>query len=221
MTGGAESMESMQGMERAGRRGAILTIGHSTHEAGQFVALLRQHRVEAVADVRSMPYSRWRPHFNRERLSEELQRHGVAYVFLGRELGARSEDPACYGDDGRVRYRKLAGTEPFRSGLRRVLDGSRKMRVALMCAEKEPLDCHRTILVARELVRLGRDVDHILADGALEPHPAAMQRLRERLGLPQRDLLRTPEELDDEAYAAQERKIAYVSSEERARARRA
>ena len=90
------------------------------------------------------------------------------------------------------------------------------MSIALMCAEKDPLDCHRTILVARELVDLDKDVHHILADGKLEEQQAAKKRLCERLGLLQEDLFRTPEELEDKAYAEQERKIAYVD-EERAR----
>ena len=162
-----------------------------------------------------MPYSRRHPQFNRRALTVSLEAHGVAYVFLGRELGARSRDPACY-ENGRVQYRRLAGTELFRSGIRRIVDGSRRMRIALMCAEKEPLDCHRTILVARELVRLGQVVNHILADGRIEPHETVMKRLFARLGLPEADLFRTPAELEDEAYTAQEKNIAYVAREVRA-----
>ena len=196
---------------RTAEPNGIFTIGHSTHELERFVELLKQHRIGAVADVRSMPYSRWQPQFNREKLSVALNADGIAYVFLGKELGARSDDPACYAN-GRVQYRRLARTALFRSGIQRVLDGSQRMSIALMCAEKDPLDCHRTILVARELVDLDKDVHHILADGKLEEQQAAMKRL----GLLQEDLFRTPEELEDKAYAEQERKIAYVD-EERAR----
>ena len=87
------------------------------------------------------------------------------------------------------------------------------MKIALMCAEKDPLDCHRTILVARELVGLGKDVDHILATGEIETHQAVMRRLYGRLGLSEEDLFRGPEDLDDEAYSMQEQKIAYVDEE--------
>ena len=200
---------------RTAEPNGIFTIGHSTHELERFVELLKQHRIGAVADVRSMPYSRWQPQFNRDKLSVALKADGIAYVFLGKELGARSDDPACYAN-GRVQYRRLARTALFRSGIQRVLDGSQRMSIALMCAEKDPLDCHRTILVARELVDLDKDVHHILADGKLEEQQAAKKRLCERLGLLQEDLFRTPEELEDKAYAEQERKIAYVD-EERAR----
>jgi hypothetical protein len=110
----------------------IFTIGHSTHSAEEFVALLRQHQVEAVADVRSSPFSRFNPQFNREPLEQFLKVNGIRYVFLGKELGARSEDRSCYLD-GRVQYGRLAQTPLFQSGLDRVLQGAAKYRVALMC----------------------------------------------------------------------------------------
>lgn len=172
-----------------------------------FTKLLAQHDIEAVADVRSAPYSRRHPQFNRDALKEALRANGIAYVFLGRELGARSKDPSCYAN-GRVDFRKLARTALFRSGIKRVLEGSQQMRIALMCAEKEPLACHRTLLVARELVRSDSKVNHILADGTLETHRDAINRLCGQLGIAE-DLLRSPEEMENDAYAAQEERIAY------------
>lgn len=195
----------------------IFTVGHSAHEVARFVDLLAWHGVEAVADVRSMPYSRRHPQFNRESLKESLNASGIAYVFLGKELGARSTDPDCY-ENGRVQFRRLAATSLFRSGLKRVLDGSQEMRLALMCAEKDPLNCHRTILVARELVALGKRVNHILADGEIETHEAAMNRLCTQLNIGE-DLLRTPEELENDAYSAQEAKMAYTNPKHAQRSR--
>lgn len=198
--------------ERNARR-TIFTIGHSTHEIGAFMGLLQLHGIEAIADVRSRPYSRWQPQFNREELQSALKARGIAYVFLGKELGARSADPACYDEEGCVDYRKLAGTNLFQAGLRRVRDGARRMRMALMCAEKEPLECHRTILIGRELTRDGGShVEHILASGALETHESAMKRLigRKRPSR-QQALLPFPmdEEWLDSAYSEQEKRIAY------------
>ena len=187
----------------------IFTIGHSTHEFDSFVALLKQHGVEAVADVRSTPYSRWQPQFNREDLQSALKAKKIAYVFLGKELGARSGDPACY-ESGRVKYRRLAPTALFQAGLQRVRDGSERMKLALMCAEKDPLECHRTILVARELVRSGGKVAHILANGDVETHEITMKRLFADLGLPEHDLFRSDAELLDNAYSEQEKRIAYI-----------
>lgn len=190
----------------------IFTVGHSTHTLENFVSLIEQQGVDAVADVRSVPYSRWQPQFNRENLAEALKTRGIAYVFLGKELGARSDDPQCY-ENGQVQYRALAKTPLFQSGIKRVRDGSRHRRIALMCAEKDPLDCHRTILVARELVASGLNVTHILEDGSLEPHDETLKRLSNQLRLPAQDLFLTPDELEDRAYAAQEQRIAYVDEE--------
>ena len=190
----------------------IFTVGHSTHEFEDFVSLIEQHGVDAIADVRSVPYSRWQPQFNRENLAEALRSRGIAYVFLGKELGARSDDPHCY-ENGRVQYCSLAETSLFQSGIKRVRDGSRHRRIALMCAEKDPLDCHRTILVARELVASGVEIAHILENGSLEPHHETLKRLSEQLRLPAQDLFLTADELEDRAYAAQEQRIAYVEEE--------
>ena len=159
-----------------------------------FSILLSEHRVDLLADVRSTPYSRFNPQFNREPLSVTLKRHGIEYMYLGRELGGRPKDPACYEDD-RVRYDRVADTERFREGFARVIDTAVQHRVALMCAEKEPLDCHRTLLVARALDEQDVDVQHILADGTLETQADAMSRLLEQHDLsPQGDLLATREQ---------------------------
>lgn len=187
----------------------VLTIGHSTHSIDAFVKLLRQHAVTALADVRSAPFSRFNPQFNKEALERSLKEIGIKYVFLGRELGARSTDRSCY-ENGRVQYARLAQTEPFLRGLDRVIRGAYKHRIALMCAEKEPLTCHRTLLVARALVERGVAVDHILADGRLEPHGDAMERLLKVLDLPAEDLFRSRQELIVQALALQEERIAYV-----------
>jgi uncharacterized protein (DUF488 family) len=188
----------------------IYTIGHSKHPIERFIALLQQHGIDALADVRSTPYSRFNPQFNREKLQTALAGADIRYVFLGEELGARSKDPSCYNADGRVSYTKLALTDSFRKGIERLLTGMQEHRIAIMCAEREPLECHRTILVSRELEKSSVPVTHILQDGSLEPHRQAMQRLAAELKLVGTDLFRTPDELIDEAYEKQGSRIAYV-----------
>jgi uncharacterized protein (DUF488 family) len=191
----------------------VYTIGHSNHEPETFVALILRHAIDAVCDVRSNPHSRYNPQFNREVLERTLAAKGIRYLFLGRELGARSEDPGCY-ENGVVRYDRLAATPLFQEGLARVREGAAKgLRVALMCAEKDPLECHRTILVARRLDESGLDVQHIHADGGLELHADAMVRLRQLHRLPEADLFRTPADILAEAYARQESRIAYEIEE--------
>ena len=199
-------------MESVKKR-TIYTIGHSTHEIRNCISLLKRHRINAVADVRSVPYSRHYPQFNRENLIDSLRVHGIEYVFLGKELGARTDNPECY-ENGRVKYRLLAGTKLFREGIEWIRKDSKHRKIALMCAEKDPLDCHRTILVARELVKVGLDIAHILADGRVERHDVAMKRLLEQLGMGgQRDLFLTEEQLMDKAYTVKERRIAYFRKE--------
>lgn len=190
----------------------IFTIGHSTHRLEQFVELLQKTGITAIADVRSSPYSRFNPQFNREMLEKTLKKQGIAYVFLGRELGARSDDPSCY-EKGRVRYDRLARTEIFQIGLQRVRKGAEFHRVALMCAEKDPLECHRTLLVSRALEVQGVSISHILADGRLESHSAAMDRLIGVVGLSKMDLFRSKDELIEEACAIQEERIAYTNKD--------
>jgi uncharacterized protein (DUF488 family) len=190
-------------------RRTVFTIGHSSHSEETFAGLLALHGITAVCDVRSNPYSRFHPQFRREALEQSLAVRGIAYRFLGRELGARSQDPACYRD-GKVQYDRLARTELFRQGLDRVLKGiDEGFRIALMCAEKEPLECHRTILVARRLVERGVEVVHILADGALENHMETVDRLLRMLDLPEEDLFRSHEEVIEEAYRRIGERVAY------------
>jgi uncharacterized protein (DUF488 family) len=191
------------------KRGPVFTIGHSTHPQDRFIELLRAHGISAVADVRSQPYSRFNPQFNRRALETYLQPAGVDYLFLGKELGARSDDPSCYLE-GKVSYERLAGTDAFRRGIERVEDAIAKgLRTALMCAEREPLECHRTILVARRLAAIGYEVQHIHSDGRIESHAEVVDRLVRTLGLPGADLFRTRQDVIEEAYRRQGEKIAY------------
>src|SRR5712692_1910478 len=159
----------------------LFTIGHSNHSIEVLVELLRQHAVQAVADVRSRPYSGRFPQFNRPVLKRELKESGLRYVFLGLELGARREESCCYVE-GQARYDLVAKTNAFAEGLDRVIKGLSRYRIALLCAEKDPLTCHRTILVCRHLRWKGFPIQHILADGTLELHEAAENRLLSLLG---------------------------------------
>ena len=169
----------------------VLTIGHSNHAPDVFVRLLGAHAVTVLADVRSAPYSRFHPQFNRSALARKLADAGIEYVYLGDALGGRPADPGLY-EGGRVRYERVARTEPFRDAVEHVAERAGRDRLAIMCAEREPLACHRTLLVAPALEERGAAVAHIRADGALEPHAETMDRLLAKHGLaPTGDLLGT------------------------------
>lgn len=187
----------------------LYTIGHSNHTIEYFLDLLREHQITAIGDVRSSPYSRYNPQFNREVLQTSLRQAGIAYVFLGRELGARADNEACYVD-GRVQYDLLAQTSLFQDGLTRVLTGAKKYRIALLCAEKDPLTCHRTILVCRHLIERGANVQHILEDGELESHEDAIRRLLAEEGMTEADLFQSRDEIIASAYQQRGQAIAYT-----------
>lgn len=155
---------------------AINTIGHSNHPIDAFVALLRGNGVTAIADVRSHPSSRRFPQFDKKALQASLEAAGILYVFLGDRLGARPRDPGCY-TQGQADFDKIRATKAFAEGVERLRRGAQEYRICLMCAEREPADCHRTWLVAQALHDEGRSVSHILADGGVESHAALLHRL--------------------------------------------
>lgn len=144
----------------------LYTVGHSNHPIGRFLELLRGAGIDCVADVRSVPFSRRFPQFSQKALAGSLEGAGIEYWFLGGALGARPKDQGCY-EQGKVSYARIAETTAFQSAIDAIIIASGTKRIALMCAEREPLDCHRTILVARELAQRGCVIAHILADGTI------------------------------------------------------
>jgi uncharacterized protein (DUF488 family) len=186
----------------------LYSIGHSTHSIDEFVRLLELHGIQAIADARSSPYSRYSPQFARAALEQSLKEHDIAYVFLGRELGARRSEPECY-HNGKVDYRRVEQSPAFRQGLDRLVQGASKMKVAMLCAEKDPLACHRTILVARCVKSSVGDVHHILADGQIETQAQAEERLLCEYGLQNDDLFTTREERVLDAYQRRANAISY------------
>lgn len=187
----------------------VLTIGHSTHSYERFLDLVRKAGVTAIADVRTSPYSRHFPHFNRDLLKDELRMDGIAYSSLGKELGGRPTGSQYYCD-GVADYERMARSPDFADGLQRVLEGARKYRIALMCSEHNPLDCHRCLLVGRALAARGVAVKHILADGTIADHRAIEERLLKSEGREGDDLFQSPDERLAEAYRKRARKVAYA-----------
>jgi uncharacterized protein (DUF488 family) len=189
----------------------VLTIGHSSHSIEHFLALLHGAGVTAIADVRSAPHSRHVPQFNHDALKATLRDAGTAHVYLGRELGGRPQNRQQYRD-GVADYEKIAASETFQAGLRRVLDGAATHRVALMCAEQHPLDCHRCLLVGRALAERGARVRHILPDGAAATQADIEAELLRRTGRDKEDLFMSPEERLAAAYREYARKVAFAAA---------
>ena len=145
---------------------SIYTIGHSDHATVDFVALLRQHRISLVVDVRSQPYSRWAPQFNRETLEQDLTEAGIGYRFMGDALGGRSSDPDLYVA-GSLNYGRLEHTDAYREGIDRLIDLAGAECVAIMCGEGDYGQCHRHLLIGQTLLKRGIEVLHINPDGQI------------------------------------------------------
>jgi len=146
----------------------VFTIGHSNHDEPTFVNLLKKHQIDVVADVRSQPYARYATHFNADQIQPALTEAGIRYVFLGRQLGGRPDGPDFYDADGHVLYDRVAVSTPFEQGIERLIKGVERYRVAIMCGEENPLECHRNLLVGRVLAQRGIEVWHIRGDGRLQ-----------------------------------------------------
>ena len=155
----------------------IYTIGYGDRTFAQFVAVLEANAIAYLLDVRTAPYSRFKPEFSKEALAKALAEHGVRYVYLGDKLGGRPDDPACYVD-GRVDYDKVRERPFFRAGIERVEAAHRQhLRVVLMCSEGKPEQCHRSKLIGETLVARGVTVMHIDEEDRLITHDGAIQRL--------------------------------------------
>lgn len=192
------------------------TVGHSNHPIEHFLKILLENNIMAIADVRSVPYSRFTPQFDRETLQAKLKSAGIVYSFLGKELGARPSDKKCY-DGGTAVYDLISETALFQSGLDRVVEGCKKYKLALMCAEKEPLDCHRTVLVGRNLKKRDVLLRHILADGSIEESADADNRLVKITKQEMDDLFSQSSTATDpveRAYDVRGKEIAFTESQE-------
>jgi uncharacterized protein (DUF488 family) len=188
---------------------ALFTVGHSNHDLERFVKLISRHEVSCVVDVRSVPYSQRCPQFNRDILENLLPKQRIRYLFLGEELGARRCETECYVE-GKARYELIAKTYRFRSGIEYVERAAATERLALMCAETDPITCHRAILVCRHLRE--NSIQHILPGGQLENHAEMERRMLRLFDLDHGTLFEDVDASIEKAYALQGERIAYVDT---------
>ena len=189
----------------------VLTIGHSTLALGSFLNLLRKAGVTAVADVRSSPFSRRSPHFNRDDFRASLKESGIKYVFLGKELGGRPRAQNLYCN-GVADYEKMALEPTFLKGIDRIVDGSKEHTIGLMCSEHDPLDCHRCLLVGRALADRKISIGHILSNGNIATQYDIEERLLALVGVQKKDMkdmFASREELLSVAYQSRAKAVAY------------
>ncbi len=157
----------------------IYSIGHSDHQLGDFIAMLRHHHINTLVDVRSQPYSRWVPAYNREEFARALKTNGFTFIYMGDTLGGRPSDPSLYHSGQAEKspdYERIAETPSFRAGIEKLLHLARNDTVALMCSEGDHRQCHRAKLITPSLLALDARVIHIQPDGrAVEARPEPKQ----------------------------------------------
>lgn len=189
----------------------LFTIGYATKPIATFIDQLQRYGITAVADVRSVPYSAAFFDYHQDKLEGHLTRAGIRYVYLGNELGPRSKDEAHYDTCGQVQFDRLMDSSLFKQGVKRLASGIEKgFSIALMCAEKDPACCHRSLLIAYDLDRrTNYQVKHITHDGELESQTELERRLTDLQGVKE-DLFMNADEKLDEAYQRQCKQKAYV-----------
>jgi uncharacterized protein (DUF488 family) len=166
----------------------LYTIGYGARSVDDLVAILRSLGIEYLVDVRTSPYSKFKPEFNQDLLRYEVERQGLKYLFLGDTLGGQPKDPACLSD-GKVDYDKVRAQPLFQAGLERLKKAhAQRLRLALMCSEGRPEQCHRTKLIGEALVAIGIPVGHIDEDGKV----LTQQQVIDRLTQGQLDLFGSP-----------------------------
>ena len=202
---------------------SLFTIGHSTHTQEYFLGLLKQHNIDYVLDVRSSPFSKFSSWFNKDAIEDYLKKNNIVYCPMGKFFGARPTDRTLYCAEGYLDFEKTRASELFKKGLDNVMLGlASGHNIALMCTEKDPFDCHRTIMVSRGFELNGVSVQHIHADGNLETQDEINIRLldnlekKENVDIHQISLFEQPKsdkEWLEDAYRLRNKEIGYNINE--------
>ena len=194
----------------------LLSIGHSKHAVGFFITLLQNHDVNYILDVRSTPYSKFASEYNRENIKTILENNGIAYMFMGNYFGARPSDASLYLPNGYLDFEKTANSLNFKKAFINVMKGVEQgYRIAFMCTEKDPVECHRAILVTNAFYKAGYSIEHIMPDNTIQTQQDINERLlgmyypdRNQISLFSTENLSTEQYLI-KAYKKQNKKIGY------------
>ena len=156
----------------------IHSIGHGNKTIEQFIKELKKYDIEYLVDVRTTPYSKWNPHFNQKELQYVLQDNNIGYIFLGDKIGGLPSDKSCYTKDGKIDYQLLKDKDFFKEGLSRLITANtKKIKIATMCSETKPEECHRSKLIGKELLLINIDMKHIVNENIIKSQSAINNEL--------------------------------------------
>jgi len=162
----------------------IYSIGHGNKKIEEFIEELKSFSILYLLDIRSKPYSKWSPHFNQSQLEIELKKNSITYVFVGDSLGGLPEDRSCYDFNGKVVYDIMRDKDFFKEGLKRLTNANQKhIRLAIMCSESKPEECHRSKLIGQELLKQGISVKHIIEKRKFKSQELVMSELTKGNGI--------------------------------------
>lgn len=203
----------------------IFTLGHSNHSIEDFISLLKKHNINCVVDVRSNPRSKYLPHFDKTALKNNLSAAKIQYIHFGEEFGARRTEPKLYDDEGTVDFKKVRDSAVFKSGVERLREGVEKgFTIALVCAEADPLDCHRFAMISYQLDKEGFDVKHILKDNEVKTNDEVENEMLQAYRASYKDapllqsLLPNSDKNDlEEAYILKNKEIGFAMTDEEKR----
>ena len=191
----------------------VYTIGYSSFNISNFIRILFENKIDYIVDVRSSPFSSYYSDYNKESLKVSLKQKDIGYVFLGDNLGARIKAPECYDNYGKAVYEKISVHPIFLEGINRLKIGIEKYRISLLCAEKDPINCHRNILICKNLKSEDINIYHILPFGKIEKNDDTEKRLLKLFGLENDDMFLSYTERLENVYKLQGTKIAFVKNE--------
>ncbi|MDR0988950.1 MAG: DUF488 domain-containing protein [Prevotellaceae bacterium] len=166
-------------------KSTIYSIGHGNKTIEEFLKELKSFDIDFLVDIRSKPFSKWSPQFNQTSLQLEVEREHIKYVFLGDKLGGLPDDRSCYDSEGKVVYGFMKNKIFFQEGLKRLIVANNKaIKVAIMCSESKPEECHRSKLIGEELLdNFNISVNHIIAENRIKSQEVVIGELTNGFGL--------------------------------------
>lgn len=196
----------------------IYTIGHSNYPVERLIDMLKHYNIDTVVDIRGTPYSKYNVQYNKETIEHTLKKEGFIYIYMATEFAAKRINKVSYNKEGYSNFEKVINEESFKNGIQRLKNGVLKgYKIVLLGAMQDPIRCHRSILVGRELIKYGFNVKHILDDYTLASQKDLEQNLLDKYFINRNQITidnllgtsKNEEDLIKDAYKLANKEIGY------------